>query len=100
MFLELWFGRAYNRTKLMKIFQAASTGRLGLFKALVKHIVGVFPWNGDHGDAVLLLDLLRHIAQFFPANLRAADALEPGAIVDHRLNRLQSVARLGLDDPH
>ena len=84
----------------MKIIEPGPPQRLGFFVTIVKRQVGILPWHGDHGDSVLLLDLPGHIAKLFAANLRSADPLEAFPIVDHCLDRLQSMARLRLDYPH
>src|SRR5262245_38897631 len=100
MLLSLWFSCANDRSQLVKVFQSASTHRLGFLKVFIKHAIGILPRNGDHRDPMLLFDLLGHVAQLLAANMRSPESLEAFAIIDHRLDRLQSVTRLGFYDPH
>ncbi len=84
----------------MEVFQPALAARLGLLVAFVNHLIGELPWNCDHADIVLLLDLVRHFAQLFAAHVHAAEAQQPFAVVQHRLNHLKAMARLRLRDPN
>ena len=72
----------------MKIFQSALPSRLRALVTFINNLIGKFPRHRDHVDAVLLFDPVGHLAQFFAPHMRAAEAQQPLAVVEHRLDHL------------
>jgi hypothetical protein len=99
MFGHFGPARGDRSPQRIEIFHAGAAAGLCFLEPLVNDRVGVFPRNGDHLQAVLILDLLCHPPQFFPRDQRARYALQALAIIYHRLKRLQSMAGLRPGDP-
>ena len=100
MRLFLRFSRGDDRAKLMKIFQAALTARLGPFVAFIDHLVGDIPMGSRSCVTpcccliswAILRSSLRRIC-IPPIRSKSV------AVVQHRLNHLQAMVRLRLGDP-